>query len=56
MDKLDRSLTEDWPADQWLAEDSIEGQITLWTRVVCGLMIVGLWLCAASLYLAMHDV
>lgn len=50
MEELDRVPLYD-EAD----EDDIEGQITFWTRIVCGLMLVGLWLCAASLYLAMYD-
>lgn len=50
MEEHDRS-----PLYDGIADESIEEQITFWTRVVCGLMIFGLWLCAASLYLAMYD-
>jgi len=28
-----------------------DSQIGLWTRVMCGALIFGLWLCATSIYL-----
>ena len=31
--------------------DAVDRQIALWTRVMCGVLLFGLCLCATSLYL-----
>ncbi|CAO3422243.1 hypothetical protein [Azospirillum doebereinerae] len=32
-------------------DSAVESQISLWTRVTCGVLVFGLWLCATSIYL-----
>ncbi|MGF7173021.1 hypothetical protein [Azospirillum doebereinerae] len=32
-------------------DSPVESQISLWTRVMCGILLFGLWLCATSIYL-----
>jgi len=33
------------------ADGPVDSQISLWTRLMCGLLMFGLWLCATSIYL-----
>ncbi|WP_168220354.1 hypothetical protein [Azospirillum thermophilum] len=49
MEQWEKAVEEPYP------DDRIEGQLNWWTRVACGLLLVGMWLCAASIYLMVRQ-